>query len=185
MASATISVSVLRVKLLLIHLCRNGLIYLQSSDRSFFNINDVCLAFVMTMLYIHSYLMERVYALDRRRVLWRQIWVCTVCQCPLLWDARFKWVKSFSKVSIPMRSIELCIKMYISKYTERNIFSIFNGCDSFSGNSFPRLLIACKYFSMEKTITSNRINSHFFVTLIIAWMLFIYVRNICCLVKYC
>ena len=37
--------------------------------------------------------MQTVLTLIKRRVLWRLIWVCTVCQLPF-WNSRLKWVKT-------------------------------------------------------------------------------------------
>ena len=37
--------------------------------------------------------MQTVKTLIRHRILWRLIWVCTVCLCPKKWDARLIWFK--------------------------------------------------------------------------------------------
>ena len=59
----------------------SGFFYINSLDRFISNIRGVWLAFIIVMFCRNIWTMQTVKTLIRRRVLWRRIWVYTVCQC--------------------------------------------------------------------------------------------------------
>ena len=72
----------LRIDALINPFTPSGLFYHKSLDRSISNRRDVWLVFILKS-FIEIYVINaNGVALIRRHVLWRPIWVYTICQCP-------------------------------------------------------------------------------------------------------
>ena len=80
---------------ILTHLCRMEFHTLINLNSSFMFLGMLGGVILCQSNFNRKFCKQTVENLIRRHVLWRLIWICTVCLCPTKKDARLIWVKLY------------------------------------------------------------------------------------------